>query len=138
MTGKSPARSCAGSAGAAARRTAFRKRNDDVDSTNTTLLSRSLLIPRGSGRGLRCSYGMDASVPIYRRLIGPVNAMIEIWGHKFVNFKSVERICLACGYVVGRQELEESLEWIKDHEGCELWCGGSWHIFKRRLLKQKV
>ncbi len=50
--------------------------------------------------------------------------MTEFWGHRFIDFKSVERICWACGYVIGRDWTpDEAREWIKEHEGCELWCG---------------
>lgn len=57
---------------------------------------------------------------------------MNFWGHCFVNHKSVERICLACGYVTDRGLNEkQTMRWIKREEGCELHCGGEWHKYKR-------
>lgn len=59
---------------------------------------------------------------------------MKFWGHGFRKSGSVERICMACGYVVpgtDRTTEQQIKEWIKYEEGCELHCGGEWHQFKR-------
>lgn len=57
---------------------------------------------------------------------------MNFWGHNFTDFKSVERICWACGYVIDRNDNESQVKkWIKREEGCELHCGGAWHTHKR-------
>jgi hypothetical protein len=58
---------------------------------------------------------------------------VNLFGHQFRNFKSCERICWTCGYVIDREGSEEEVkEWIRQEEGCELHCGGAWHVFIRR------
>lgn len=62
---------------------------------------------------------------------------MNFWGHAFRPFGSVERICMACGYVVpvnAKSDEKEVMDWIKQEEGCELHCGGAWHVFKRAHL----
>lgn len=60
---------------------------------------------------------------------------MRLWGHTFTDFKSCERICWACGYVIDRDWTEtETKKWIIDEEGCELHCGGKWHRHKRVAL----
>jgi hypothetical protein len=57
---------------------------------------------------------------------------MNFWGHNFRDFKSCERICWACGYVIDRNDNEEEVkQWMRDMEGCDLHCGGAWHIYKR-------
>ena len=60
---------------------------------------------------------------------------MQFWGHTFTDFKSCERICWVCGYVIDRDSDESEVkEWIKREEDCELHCGGAWHKHKRVAL----
>lgn len=57
---------------------------------------------------------------------------MNFWGHSFRKHGSVERMCPACGYVIGHDWSEKATkDWIKNEEGCELHCGGAWHVFTR-------
>lgn len=57
---------------------------------------------------------------------------LELWGHAFTDFKSCERICWACGYVIDRDSDEADVrKWICEEEDGELHCGGAWHVYKR-------
>lgn len=57
---------------------------------------------------------------------------MNLWGHHFRDFKSCERICWKCGYVIDRNSDEAEIKrWIEEEEGCELHCGGAWHKHKR-------
>lgn len=52
---------------------------------------------------------------------------MNLWGHIFSDFKSSERICWSCGYVIDRESTErEVIRWIKREEGGELHCGNAW------------
>jgi hypothetical protein len=58
---------------------------------------------------------------------------MNLWGHRFDKYGEQERICWRCGYVIGHGLSEdETKDWIKSEEGCELHCGGEWHQFKRQ------
>lgn len=60
---------------------------------------------------------------------------MRLWGHLFRNYGEEERVCRDCGYVIGSKWTEdETKDWIKQEEGCELHCGGKWHVFKRVAL----
>jgi len=56
---------------------------------------------------------------------------MKLWGHTFTDFKSCERICWTCGYVIDRDSSEREVRrWIKQEEGGELHCGGRWGHYR--------
>ncbi len=55
---------------------------------------------------------------------------MDVFGHHFRDFKSVEKICWACGYVIPRvSTCDEAAGFIVQHDGSEVWCGGAWHVY---------
>jgi hypothetical protein len=58
---------------------------------------------------------------------------MQFWGHSFTDFKSCERICWACGYVIDRDSSEAEVKrWIRREEGGELHCGNRWGKYEIR------
>jgi hypothetical protein len=57
--------------------------------------------------------------------------MIKVNGHTFVNHKSEEMICWACGFVLGGQELDEAevIEQLKEGQISLQQCPNKWHGF---------
>ena len=54
---------------------------------------------------------------------------MQLHGHYFNDFKSVEQICWTCGYVVPRgMNAKEAESFMLGMEGSnKIGCGGKWH-----------
>jgi len=55
---------------------------------------------------------------------------MQLHGHNFVNFKSTEKICWTCGFVIEREMTKAEVEKLMiECVGFVAACGGAWHRY---------
>lgn len=61
----------------------------------------------------------------------------KVYGHTFVDFKSVEKICWKCGYVTPRCESDRDLKMFICDYGHPQYCPDRWHGVGKKIPPSK-